>query len=307
MEKYPGIEFISRKDIDTKKWDACIDNAPNGLIYAYSYYLDAMSTHWSGLISGDYDNVMPLTWNKKWGIHYLYQPFLCAQLGVFGKNTNPEMLRRFILAIPPQFRYIDIYLNPFNICDEGTRGYYLRSNYVLSLTGEYEHFFSTYRENTRRNIKKSEQVNCYLKKDFSADAVIAIAKEQMNRTLKAKAEDYDNLKKIYHHLHRQNQAITYGIFSASNRLLASAIFFFSHQRAYYILAGNHPDGRTTGASHALIDAFIKDHAGKNLILDFEGSDIRSLAFFYSSFGAMEEKYPALRINNLPFYIKWLKK
>jgi hypothetical protein len=56
----------------------------------------------------------------------------------------------------------------------------------------------------------------------------------------------------------------------------------------------------------LIDAFVKDHAEKDLLLDFEGSDVRNLAFFYSSFGATEEKYAALRLNRLPWYLRWLK-
>ena len=102
-------------------------------------------------------------------------------------------------------------------------------------------------------------------------------------------------------------ATTYGIFSNQNELMASCVFFFSHNRAYYILVGNHPNGKTTGASHALIDGFIKDHAGENMLLDFEGSDIPNLAFFYSSFGAPLEIYPALKINRLPFYLRWMKK
>ena len=73
------------------------------------------------------------------------------------------------------------------------------------------------------------------------------------------------------------------------------------------MVGNHPDGKTIGASHALIDAFIKDHADQNLILDFEGSDIRNLAFFYEGFGATNEIYPALKINKLPWYIKLFEK
>jgi hypothetical protein len=40
--------------------------------------------------------------------------------------------------------------------------------------------------------------------------------------------------------------------------------------------------------------------------DFEGSDIPSLAFFYSSFGAVEEKYSAVKLNKLPALVKWLK-
>jgi hypothetical protein len=107
-------------------------------------------------------------------------------------------------------------------------------------------------------------------------------------------------------LHSRKQAITYGILSATDELIASCIFVFSHNRAYYILVGNHPDGRTIGASHSLIDAFIKDNASKKMLLDFEGSDIRNLAFFYSSFGAQEENYAAIKMNKLPFYLKWLK-
>jgi hypothetical protein len=71
--------------------------------------------------------------------------------------------------------------------------------------------------------------------------------------------------------------------------------------------GNHPNGRTLGASHALIDAFIEDHAAQDLLLDFEGSDIRNLAFFYSSFGAVEEKYAAIKLNRLPWWMKWMKR
>jgi hypothetical protein len=61
-----------------------------------------------------------------------------------------------------------------------------------------------------------------------------------------------------------------------------------------------------GASHLLIDAFIKDHAGRQEILDFEGSDLRNLAFFYSSFGSTQERYATIRLNRLPWYIRWLK-
>ena len=60
----------------------------NGFIYGYSFYLDHMAKHWDALVSGDYEAVMPLTWNRKYGIYYLYQPFLAAQLGVFGASIN---------------------------------------------------------------------------------------------------------------------------------------------------------------------------------------------------------------------------
>ncbi len=123
----------------------------------------------------------------------------------------------------------------------------------------------------------------------------------------ATVNDHENFKKLFVYLKEKELAKTYGVLSNANQLLSSCVFFFSHNRAYYILVGNHPEGRNVGASHALIDSFIKDHAGKDIILDFEGSDIEGLAQFYSGFGAVEEKYPAIRLNRLPFYLKWLKK
>src|SRR5262245_23028210 len=108
----PGkINFQSRKDIDIAKWDKCIDSAPNGLIYAYSFYLDHMSKNWDGLVlskglpsENEYEAVMPLTWNKKFGTHYLYQPFLSAQLGVFGSSLTENMVSSFLLSIPKKFK-----------------------------------------------------------------------------------------------------------------------------------------------------------------------------------------------------------
>ncbi len=99
-----NIQYLTQQQIDKTKWDHCIADAPNGLIYGYSFYLDHMAKHWDALMLNDYEAVMPLTWNKKYGIHYLYQPFLTAQLGVFGKNITEEQVENFIQAIPSKFR-----------------------------------------------------------------------------------------------------------------------------------------------------------------------------------------------------------
>jgi hypothetical protein len=137
--------------------------------------------------------------------------------------------------------------------------------------------------------------------------VIELALQQMRDHSRETGENVERFRKLYHYLYSQRMAATYGIASSQGELLASCVFFFSHKRAYYILVGNHPNGKTIGASHALIDAFIKDHAKKDMLLDFEGSDIRNLAFFYSSFGATEEKFAGIKLNKLPFYLKWMKR
>jgi Acetyltransferase (GNAT) domain len=302
-----NIQYLSNQEIDKTKWDNCINKAPNGLVYAWSFYLDIMAKHWDALVLNDYEAVMPLTWNKKYGIRYLYPPFLTAMLGLFGQNISAELLEAFLKAIPSKFKYWDISLNHHNIFNLKNFELYQRSNYVLDLNKPYAALYKSYKENIQRNIRKAEQAGCTTQKDFEVNKVIELAVQQMKKYSKESAENVERFKKLYQVLHQQQKAITYGIISAEKKLLASSVFFFSHNRAYYILVGNHPDGKNIGASHALINAFIKDHAGKNMLLDFEGSDIPGLALFYSSFGSVEEKYAAIKLNRLPFYLKFFKK
>ena len=302
----PTIRYVERKDIDIVKWDHCVNEATNGLIYAYSYYLDKMSHQWHGLVMGDYESVMPLTWNKKYGLHYLYQPPFTASLGIFGKQFNDDKINSFIHAIPNKFRLVEIDMNYGNNLLVPSEVFTTRNNYTLNLNKTYSGIVSHYRDNIKRNIRKAEQLNCRYATNIPIDDVIALSKMQMQKVSNLSANDYDRFKELFEHLQQKQMAITCGIYCATNELLASCVFFFSHNRAYYILVGNHPNGKTLGASHYLIDRFIFEHAEKPMLLDFEGSDISNLAFFYSSYGATIENYPALRINRLPWWAKLFK-
>ena len=301
------IKYLQHKEIDKSKWDACISRAPNGLIYPYSFYLDAMAKHWDALVLKDYEAVMPLTWNRKYGFYYLYQPAFTASLGVFGKNLSKGIVDDFISMLPAKFKLVEISLNSGNIVGDPKIFSQVRSNYILPVYRSHEEIYKAYRDNHKRNITKAFQLGCNVSRETSVDEIIQLNTEQLQHVDGTKPEDYPNFKKLYGFLKNKGQAKTYAIVDPKNKILASAVFFFSHNRAYYIMVGNHPEGKALGASHALLDTFIKDHAHQNLILDFEGSDIGNLAFFYSGFGATEEIYPALKINKLPWYVRLLKK
>ena len=309
MQSLPAIQYLTRQQLDVQRWDAAIQNADNGLPYAYSLYLDYMCKQWSALVLGDYEAVMPLTWNSKYGIAYLYQPPFTAQLGIFGNHLTPSLIEAFLSAIPKKFRLIEIELNQANVASialQKNSSLSLRNNYVLDLSLPYETLQSRYRENIRRNIKKAQQLDNRYETGIPISEVLSLSKSQMQGISNLTDRDYQNFESLFNHLQQQNKAIACGVYGANNQLLASCAYVFSNGRACYILVGNHPNGRTSGASHFLIDRFIHQHAGQDLILDFEGSDIRNLAFFYTSFGASLETYPSLRVNRLPWPARILK-
>ncbi|MGH2648309.1 MAG: hypothetical protein ACRDE8_12105, partial [Ginsengibacter sp.] len=278
----------------------------NGVIYAYSFYLDAMSKNWDALVIDDYEFVMPLTWNKKYSIYYLYQPFFCAQLGIFGNNISAEIVKVFFENVPSKFKYWDFYLNTHNLFPIKNFQMYERSNYVLSLQNNYETLSKNFAQSHIRNIKRAVSQGNVVKKGISIDDVIKLAEEQTKNFSPIAKKDYNNFSMLFEILLKKKMAVTYGVYAANNQLTASCAFVFSHKRAYYILVGNHPNGKTSGASHLMIDYFIKEHSGEKLTLDFEGSNISSLAFFYKSFGATLEKYPGIKLNRLPALAKLFK-
>lgn len=297
----PSIQYLRHADIDKASWDRCMDHAPNGLIYGYYDYLTQMADNWDALVMNDYEAVMPLPWKKKYGVYYLYQPLLTAQLGLFGKDLNAVLLEQFFSVIPSRFRLWEFSLNHKNLFSLKKFPLYERNNFILDLNKDYKSLEEGYRDNIRRNIRKAKSLGCYAQDNIPVTDIIRLAGHQN--------EDNKELNRfipLYEQLKDKNRAKAYGIYSGSHQLLASAAFLFSHRRAYYILVGNHPNGRTLGASHYLVDAFIKDHASHDLLLDFEGSDLRNLAFFYSGFGSREEKYAAIQYNRLPWYLKLFK-
>ena len=302
-----NINYVPGERIDRKKWEHCISNAPNERIYAHTYYLDHMAAHWDALVLGDYEAVMPLTWNRKYGLYYLYQPAFTASLGVFGNLSASGLTEAFLSAIPAKFRLAEIALNPANHFSSFPPYAAGCNNYVLDLNRPYTELAAGYRENVRRNIKKSRQLHCECKKDIPLDSIVELSRAAMGPLTNVKQEDYIHFTRLFSLLSAQNQAVTYGVYTPAGELVASCVYFFCGKRAYYILVGNHPNGKTLGASHYLIDCFIRDYAGTDLLLDFEGSDIRNLAFFYGSFGASVETYPFIRINRLPFWLRWMKR
>jgi hypothetical protein len=299
MKAGTDIIYLRHQQIDKIKWDECIQGCDNGLVYALSVYLDHMSPGWDALVLKDYKAVFPLPWKKKFGILYIYQPTLIAELGLFGNDITPGLLNEFLNAIPGKFRYIDLPLNHRNPSDQPFS--YRRKNFVLPLDKNYEDIYNGYAKNVKRNILKAERQDCVPDKTIHAKDVAILAKTHI--------QDGEGLKhflRLYESFSRQNKAICYGV-RTDNNLIAAAAFLFYKDRVYYILAGNHEDSRTRGASHFLVDNFIKDHASSEWLLDFEGSDVAGVAQFYAGFGAAEEPYTAIRWNRLPFFLRWMKR
>lgn len=305
----PDIKFIANRYIDRERWDQCIDQSPNGIAYAYSWYLDRICKRWDALIGGNYEFVLPLVNNRKYGISYIYQPFFTQQLGVFSKHPiNQNTINLFLNAIPKKFRLTDMQLNIGNTLPVEKFDIRENTTFHLDLGNEIAKIRANYHSNTRRNIHKAKQ-NKVSVIQFS-DIRLFIEFTLINLKEKSpeiKSQHYLALSRIIDYALFNDFGEIYVAQNFENKLLAAAFFLKTNGKCIYLAASSNDEGIEKSAMFLLIDTFIQNNAGSQLILDFEGSNIPGVARFYAGFGAVPQTYLAIHQNRLPSFLHLLKK
>ncbi len=302
------IKYHRYHEIDRERWDECIRKSFNGIIYGYSWYLDVVCPQWEALIEDDYKSVMPLTSGKKMGIRYLYPPFFVQQLGVFSVNKlTAEDVLDFLKAIPHEFRYWEINLNTFNKVVGNDFIYRPNLTHELDLIESYEILKKNYADNTKRNLKKSQQHNLTATDSPSREEIITLFRTGRGEDVKALQEpQYDVFRRLLQALDARGRLHSRGVVDADGKLVAGAFFVDANGKVIFLFSGLSQKGKETGAMFFLADKFIAENSQKNLVLDFEGSNDVQLARFYRGFGAKECVYLQARCNRLPWFIRWYK-
>jgi hypothetical protein len=299
------IKYLRHDEIDTEKWDDCINKAFNGRIYAYTWYLDMVNENWEALVENDYERVFPLTPRKKFGINYLFQPRFTQQLGVFSQSIlSKETVQRFLDAIPGKFKFIDINLNSFNPLKTVDGEIEPWLNHELDLINSYEKIVSNYTTNLKRNLKKAQKSPVTLVKNIKPEDVIDLFKQNKGMDLDNLGEaDYELLRRLIYVMVYKRIVEVVGAYSEMNELCAGVFFVKDNKKVIFYFSATNEYAREHAAMPMLIDSFIRDNAHSHLTLDFEGSNDTNLARFYKSFGAKELTYPHYRSNRLNLILK----
>jgi hypothetical protein len=293
------ICHLEHSAIDKKKWDATIDACGN--IYGYSWYLDIAHPGWEALVEDDYQAVMPLTGGKKFGIHYLFQPYFVQQLGVFSRSgASAETVQCFLQSIPKTYRFAEIRLNEGNALDKGAQGVGYHRNVLLGLDQDYETIRSNYHQNTRRNLAKAESSNLQIVDTVIPYHVVALFRDNRGALLNKWGDaEYARLISLTQTAINRKSACIYGVTEKGvGQLLCAAIFMKTDRRVTFLFSGLSEEGKQKQAMTYLLDRVIEKHSNQPVSFDFEGSDDDNLARFYLGFGGEEVQYPSFAFNRL---------
>jgi len=281
------IRYISHNDIDTERWDGAVASSCYEAPYGYSWYLDLAAENWDALVEEDYRSVMPLPWKKKYMITCLYQPLNTQQLGIFSPvPSSPDLAQAFLEKMPNRFLLADICFNQTNNRISEIIPAEKRANFEICLEKNYQSLCQEYHTNTRRNLAKATQAGL---RAGQAEVDQFLALKATCDPLPARRSKYERLHKMLTGL--VNSA--HGTISAAwagDTLVAAVFWLFSNTRIIYLLPVSEKAGREHRAMFLLVDKMIREQSGSKKILDFEGSNIPSIARFFEGFGAVRKDY-----------------
>jgi len=301
------IKFIEHKNINRKKWDACIAKSVDACVFVYSWYLDAVCENWSALVLNDYEAVFPMAERSKYRIAYLYQPFFTRYFGVYSKHKITEKLvSEFLQAIPEKYKLLEFCLHEQNGLHAKGFETKERKYQLLDIGNKYETIQKHYSDNAKRNIKKALKAGLTIRPDLLPEKVVGLFRETKGNELEVfGAEDYKKLIRLMNACMHNDKGQSIAVYDGDT-LCAAGFFMFSDNRFVFLKSGVSEEGKAKGAMHLLFDYFIRENAGRHYMLDFGGSSVESVARFYKNFGAKDCVYLQVKKSSLPRLLKWVK-
>lgn len=300
-----STENIPSYKIDKTKWDHCIAHAANGLIYSTSSYLDSMSENWNGIVINDYEAVMPLPWRKKYGIRYAYHVPFIQQLGWSGK-IETKLINEFVKELFSFYKYGDYALNYANPVPPETRHCKASSNYTLTLHIGYNNIQEKYDRDLHYNLRKAHLENFYYKPEKIETAIELYASLYGSRIKHVTKKDFLNFSMLCKLLASNKSVIVRSLCNNKDEPVSIALLLRDEKRYYNMLNCVTKEGRDSKANYVLYDKILQEFEGKEMIFDFEGSDIPGVKRFYKKFGCTIEPYTRIHFNELSWPYRLFK-
>lgn len=246
---------------------------------------------------------MPYLIEKKFIFNILLQPKLTQNLGpyiVYPNNQKYEsrlsyekdILSDLISNIP---KY-DYYLQNFNYKITNILPFYwngfknkVNYTYMLNRIKEHDFIFNEFRQNIRREIRKSEKtVNVEFENNIKK--FYEVNKLTFERQGMKIPYTLDYLKKLDLSLEIRNQRQMFFAKDSKEQIHAAIYIIWDKNSAYYLMGGGDPKLRNSGATSLLMWEAIKFSSEYVDVFDFEGSMIEPVERFFRAFGAKQTPY-----------------
>ncbi|MBC7893016.1 MAG: GNAT family N-acetyltransferase [Sphingobacteriaceae bacterium] len=303
------IRHLPNVAIHRAAYDACVEAAPNGLIYGLSWWLDVVSPGWEVLVLDDYRAVMPLPVKRRYGIRFVEQPLFCPMLGIFsGETLTPQVVVAFWQRLQSRVRLVTrlCLTEPRPISPASQR----RHTHLLDLSHSYETLRAGFSRDRLQNLRRAERIGWEIQERTDIRPLLIWFRENHTVAIAGGVAPgaYALLERLVDETQRRGLSMLW--YAEKNGQSEAGVWFVCWKgRVIYLFNAATPAGRRGNARTFLLDRFFRLKAGQPLIFDFESPEVASIAGFYESFGAKPQPYTQLGYNRLPGWVNavWVVK
>jgi uncharacterized protein Usg len=299
------IKFLEHKEIDFDKWDACVGSNTFPKPYGFSWYLNWLTDQWQGVVYGDYEAVLPVFVQSKYGIRFSTRPYGTQSVGPYAKiPLTAELINDLVDEAMKHVQYAEFFME-LNLTSLhwSSKSY---SNFTIDTTEDYEILQSRMSAQNKRNLKKAEKAKFELADWATVKDAVQLWQNNVQKKTRIRREDFNRLGRLLEFCHYQKRGVLYAVRDEYNQLCGAQFWVVYQGRSTLLLNASTTWGKSHGVSTWLIDRHMRSVAGRAHQIDFEGSSIAGLKRFYSGFGAKDEPFFMHVENRLPLLLRWLK-
>ena len=274
-------------------------------IFFQDWYLDTVCDAgiWDAAIikkNNQVVGILPYYLKKKGPFSYITMPHLTKMMGPFITKAfrKEPHFTRICKALIEQIPKVAYFEQLFSYHITNWLPFYwknfqqtTRYSYLLDLTDlaqVYANFSTDYRNN---KIKKATELVTVVR-DLPLKDLYAVNKMSFDRQGIAVPYSFDFLQQLDESLYAHQAKTSFFAVDAQQQIHAVAYLIWDKERAYYLLAGDNPLLRNSGASVLLTwkaIQFAKEEVGVNSF-DFQGSMLAPIERVRRQFGAQQQAY-----------------
>lgn len=294
--------------------------APDLPLFMQPWYLDVVCEggEWDAVVvekGGQIVAVMPYFLKKKWGRHYITMPQLCKLMGPWllpDYRTLKWEMRLYKALIQQLPSGLAAFVQNFNYSVHNWLPFYWAGfrqttlySYVLSLDRPESVIFNNIHKNYRQKIR-SAAGKVVIRHDLPVSVLYELVGKTFARQSLTQPLDPIFLERFVAALEAKHCVKLFFATDINDQQVhAASLLAWDTESAYYLISGDNPDLRNSGA--AVLLKWTAIQYAKNTLglpfFDFEGSMIEAIEQGRRDFGA--EQRPYFRVEKeVAWWWKW---
>lgn len=276
------IRRLKYEEIDFEKYDRCLEDSVQRNFYANKEILDHLCKSWELLVWQDYQYMMPIPVQKKFGLKFAVMPLFCQQLGVFGNEQNPEIEERFLEYLQKNYRIVQY---SFNFQNSFRQNLKQKKNYFADAK-DYKILRKDYFKGRKSTVKTAQYLHF---KELQVSEHLDFIKNYFKGL--EKQSDIQKLLVYFDFLNSKKMLRTFGAFK-DDRLINVAVMVDYGGRLSLLSLINDDNYRSDNGASFLIDRILQENISEKSF-DFMGGSIRAIEVFFKSFGSQLQEYAVI--------------